>query len=515
MTVDDKTTKAIYSLATKAAEQYIRSGLSLHHPTPTVVGLRVITTIEWVVSFVALMRLGYTVFILSPEISSEKIIKLMEKVDCSIVVDGTFMADEAAAGELRSTLRANGKTVIDLLSLASLAHEPSEKYGPNEQDFTQCWPGIQETHPAVILHSSGTTGLPKLVYKPHYAVLNRLRTLPGVLHGTSLIGSWHYNSVGFHSMLFSLSRGNGPAIWSNELIPLEGKEYGEILTKLQPVTAWFNPANLYASVSTSEGLNALKQADLVVTTGGVFPQQLGRELVGQGVRLVNIYGMSELSAGVRLIPASRTRGDADWEYVQAHPDTAPHIWFRPLDDLAGEGSPGTTPLYELVVLPSHPTQDKQFANRPDGSFHTGDLFVEHPSRPGCYKCLGRLSDEVRIAPDGHDHVGLNAITYEHLAMAGNGDVLQEAVLFGRESPDAGLLLFTRPGGAVAAEVIVQKVWDALDQAFRKGDLPLAIKKKMMVVIRDAKVPRTSKGNIIRPEIYQRWEEDIVASYVRR
>lgn len=504
----------IFGMAQRATEEYVSAGLPRYHPSPAVVGLRVVSTIEWVVSFVALIRLGYTVLVLSPTIAPNKVGGLMDKANCSIVIDGTSITDEAAAEELRSTLQGEKKTVIPLTRLESLMHNVNEASARDEDDNdnvdeTQRWSQINQTHPVIILHSSGSTGVPKLFHKTHAAVLDRLRGLPAMLHGTSLIGSKLYLSVGMHLMLFSLVRANGPSVWSNDLIPLDASKYRDMLVKLQPQTLWFNPTNLQGAMSTREGLEVMRQCDLVVTTGGVFPTQLGQRLVQAGVHLVSIYGMSELSSGVRLTSASRKRGDPDWEYVQPSPATAPHIWFRPLD-MADEGS--TTPLFELVILPSHPTQDKRFANQPDGSFYTGDLFVQHPTRPGCYKCLGRMSDEIRICPKGHDYVGLHALSYEHAAMIGNDHVLQEAVLFGRNRPEAGLLLFTKPGCTAATDDIVEGIWNSLQRDFSNGVLPVAVRKNLLVVIRDAVVPRTPKGNIVRPEVYLNFERAIVEAY---
>lgn len=138
-------------------------------------------------------------------------------------------------------------------------------------------------------------------------------------------------------------------------------------------------------------------------------------------------------------------------------ESAPHLWFRPRvpsEGTASEGGGGQ--FYELVFLPSHPTQDKARANAPDGSFYTGDVFVKHPTKEG-YKCIGRMSDEVSIAPH-KDKIGLRSLAHEHNVLASNRDVLQEAVLFGNERTRAGVLLFTQPGCAVSSEEVVGRGW---------------------------------------------------------
>ncbi|CAG8960198.1 hypothetical protein HYFRA_00012716, partial [Hymenoscyphus fraxineus] len=292
------TSQQIFDLAQQAAQKYLREGLPQYPPPKTVVGLRVVSTIEWVISFIALVQLGYTVMVLSPTLAPEKVRLLMDKADCSIVIDGTSMIGEDIAEEFRKTLKSGMKTLY----------------------FSR----IEDTHPVLILHSSGSTGLPKLVQKTHATVLDRLRGLLAGLHGTSLVGSKLYNIVGLHAMLFSLIRGNGASVWFNELIPADALQYRDMLVELQPQTMWFTPSNLINAMLTPEGLEVLVKSELVLTTGGVFPTRLGQQLIEAGVNLVNIYGSTELSVDVRLLPSTRKRGDPDWEYMEADISTAPH-----------------------------------------------------------------------------------------------------------------------------------------------------------------------------------------------
>ncbi|KAI0127007.1 hypothetical protein BJ170DRAFT_724701 [Xylariales sp. AK1849] len=508
--------KQIFCMAHKATQDYVDAGLARIAPPRTVIGLREKSTIEWVVSFVAAIRMGYTVLLLSPTLPANKVKTLMDQAECSMLIDGTIMTDGTEAQEFTSTLQAANKTVIPMTRLESLPlyanGGSAQEEGDHDDDGEkQRWSHINETDIAVILHSTGSTGLPKLIPKTHTSVLNRLRGLPAMLHDASFIGSSLYSSVGFHSMIFSFVKAGGPSVWANARMSLNAPEYRDTLIKVQPRTAWFNPTGLLAAMSTPEGLEVLKQCDVVVTTGHVFPTQLGDKLVQGGVRLVNIYGMSELSPGVRLISASRKRGDPDWQYLEPDPTTAPHVQFQIVSDLADDQGSKML-VHELVVLPSHPTQDKCYANQSDGSFRTGDLFLQHPTRPGCYRCIGRMSDEVKIRPWGRDRVGVQAVPYEHAAMSGNDHLLQEVVMFGNDRPEPGFLLFTKPGCDKTTDYIAESAWKALQHDFAKGVLPMAVERNLLVVVRNAVVPRTPKGNIVRPEIYLSFEKVINDAY---
>ncbi|CAG8972786.1 hypothetical protein HYALB_00006878 [Hymenoscyphus albidus] len=156
------------------------------------------------------------------------------------------------------------------------------------------------------------------------------------------------------------------------------------------------------------------------------------------------------------------------------------------------------------------TSDLQ--TKPDGSFRTGDIFLQHPTRLGLYKCIGRMTDEIKIRPVGHENVALHAPTYEDVAMAPGAGVLEEAVLFGSGRPEAGILLFVKAGCDVDREGLVDSVWEALEREFEEGRVPVKVRKEMLVVVCGGVVPRTTKGNFVRSEIYIEFEEDINEAY---
>jgi len=497
----------IFLLARQATRIYRDAGLRAPVDGPDtaapVVGLRAISTVEWVVTFLSLARIGYTVLVLSPTLPVSTVGALMAEAGCDVLVDGT--GDLSELKHLDSLIIALA-TMDDLKNCSSM--EQNGLPGP-------CCPttrrNAQEADAAIIVHSSGTTGLPKLIRKSHKEMMSRLRAIPAICHDKSFfIGSWLYYMVGMYSMLLSFVKSGGPTCWANEKLPLVPEAYREILLETRPQMAYFNPVTLIAASSTAEGLQMLQKCMMVTTTGEVFPEQMGNRLVKSGVHLANEYGMTELAFG--LSSATRAPGDPDWEYLAADPSTAPHIQLRPLSDGESSTWAGGEQLYELIVLPSHPTQDKSWATHPDGSFHTGDVFMKHPTKPR-YKCMGRLCDDVKICPE-HDLVGLNALEYEHRAKDGNADLLDEATLFGNQRPEAGFLLFVKRDCVLSDEDVLQRVWSTVEEHINDV-LPVKIAKHMLVVVRDAIVPRTPKGSIIRPEIYLKFERLVDRAYEGR
>ncbi|KAK4153326.1 acetyl-CoA synthetase-like protein [Chaetomidium leptoderma] len=492
----------IWCMADTAARKYMAAGLSASERQ--VIGLRNLSTLDLVIAFVAVARLGHAVLLLSPHLEAAKISYLMDKAGSSLVIDGT---------DDRDALAALGKTVIPLETVESLGGKPLGRPAGGSEDCVmapELWSQLSETDAAIIMHSSGSTGPPKLIPKTHLELMTRLRAIPAFCHDKSyFMGSWLYFPVGVFGMLFGLVKPGGPTCWANEKLPLGPEAYRDVLVEMRPQMAWYNPSNLIHSMATPEGLGILKQCIMVSTTGQVMPERLANRLVKEGVHLSNEYGMSELAFA--LSSGGRRPGDPEWEYMSANPECAPHLWFRPLEPSEGNTwGVSDSQVYELVVLPSHPTQDKRYANSPDGSFRTQDVFVRHPNGEERYKCIGRMSDDIKIAPQS-DSVGMRALDYEHKVQAGNEDILQEAVLFGNDRQRAGVFLFTRPGCTLSSEEVVERVWATVQREIN-GVMAEGLDKDMLIVVRDAVVPRTPKGNFVRHEVYLKFENEMNEAY---
>ena len=93
----------------------------------------------------------------------------------------------------------------------------------------------------------------------------------------------------------------------------------------------------------------------------------------------------------------------------------------------------------------------------------------------------------------------------------NDDILQEAVLVGNNRPRLGLLLFTRLGSTLLNVEVVERVWNTIESSIN-GKLSVDLDKNMLIVVRDFIIPRTGKGNFIRPEVYFQSESIVEETY---
>jgi hypothetical protein len=490
------TAQQIGQLSDRAICIYEQRGLLFHRhgKAPPVVGLRAQSSIAWVVSFVTLVRLGYTVLALSPKLSSETVHHLMLGAHCDCLIDGTSQPDLVIPARIIALV------TEDELMVSS----PPPKHDPSS------WPIVSEQDVAYIIHSSGSTGVPKLIPRLHRELLQGLNTIPAKYRTLSYyVASGFYNGVGLMSLLLSFIQSR-PTIYDNEQLPLTSDRYAQLLQEGKPDVAYFNPYSLALASSTSYGLKSLKRCHNVTVFGALCPDDLGDKLVQEGICLTNEFGLQEVSGLMNSVP-----GDQMWDYLIPNTFSQSHIELRPL--LADEDnwtSSEAEPLYcELIVLPSHPFLQERWSNSdsPPGSYHTGDIFLKHRTLDR-WKPVGRKDDQIKTFASDRQ-LTVNAVLYENRIKSGNEDILEEVVLFGYGRKRLGLLIYTKSDLIVAqAAVAEERVWGTIQQRINNGTFPVGLERNMLKVVEGRQIPRTPKGNVIRTKIYLESQNLINGAY---
>lgn len=144
-------------MATATAKHYVDQGLPLRRTSDDpryIVGLVSVTNLSDVITYFALMRLGVTLLFLSTRISEPAYAHLLNVTDCKYVI----YSDELKSTMMRVQKPAGFKGLIPLISdpRIQLNGELDVSLDPEKEDLEAGW----------IIHSSGTTGMPKPV--PQY-----------------------------------------------------------------------------------------------------------------------------------------------------------------------------------------------------------------------------------------------------------------------------------------------------------------------------------------------------------
>ena len=487
-------------LSIKAAMFYISQGVKPRgDEDPHVCAIFAPGTIEWVVTFFALARLGYTVFALSPQLSREALASLLALSGAEFLIGDSLPTEE-------STISTHWIPMVTSTQL--------EAQAPSGTPFQSCiWPVDPVNRNALITHSSGSTGLPKLLPRSHKTLLLTMNKLaPNRLNMVCYVSSAVYNPVGVLSMLLSLASIK-PTFYDNDKLPFTSNGLVSLLKAARPQAAIFTPYSLCLTAAQPDGVEVLKRCDFVSTFGAVCPQAVGDRLVREGVFLRNEYASTEV--GQIMSSLTRAKDDLDWDYMIPVPSTQGFIEMRPLlqPRLDAENEGSTTPkeeLYECVILPGYPglIQDVQRGDDPPGCFHTGDTFVKHPSKEGRWKTVGRLDDQLKVYDQGRPS-NVSAVLYEGLIKDETSDMVDEVVSFGQGRKKLGVLLFPKAGQP--DQLVLESVWKVIQEKINT-QMKTRIERKMLLIVPGATVPRTNKRNIIRSQIYVQYQDLIDRAY---
>lgn len=437
---------------------------------------------EYLVTFLAISRLGHTVLFLSTRISKEDYIGLLTATNAaSLLVDPSFYD---MGKKIQTDL-----TSVTLLPICKREHYdrpsstamglPVQKLDARKENKNVSW----------IIHSSGSTGLPKPIYQTHSGALGNYATNFG-LRGYITLPLFHAHGI---SCLFR-------AIHSKKLIyvysaelPLTAQHLITTLRKHDIQILYAVPYALKLLGESEEGVKLLASLELVMFGGSACPKLIGDKLTDQGVRLVSHYGTTETG---QLMTSFRDRDDKDWDYVRPPPDLVPYLRWE-------ERSSGK---YELCVLKGWPSLVA--SNRPDGSYVTKDLFEKHPSKHDAWRYFARLDDTL-VLETGEK---ANPLLVEGVVRENRN--VAEAVAFGANKSRVGLFLIPAEDAAFTTdERLVEAVWPAVAKSNEVVPAFSRISKDMIKILpKSSSYRKTDKGTVIRTAFYKDFENLIEAAY---
>lgn len=171
-----------------------------------------------------------------------------------------------------------------------------------------------------------------------------------------------------------------------------------------------------------------------------------------------------------------------------------------------EGSKG---VCEMIVK-SNDFYKPNVSNRPDGSYATSDLWIQHPTEKGFWKILGRLDDTL-VLVNGEK---TNPLPIEGQVM--NSPLVQFATVFGHKKPHNGIII--QPSAAAYAnypdkEAREAEIWKVVQSANKPAPQHSQIQKSMIYFPPEGtKWPQVDKGSVSRKKVYKQFDEEIEQLY---
>ncbi|KAF5646197.1 nonribosomal peptide synthetase [Fusarium sp. NRRL 52700] len=460
--------------------------LSTHlpkEPKSLKIGLLSSSSTEFVLTWLGLMRLGYTVLLLAPQLAPPAVQHLCETLDVRhIFVDDIY------------EYRARG-----LSSDIEIIRIPSYKDESPADDNLEQTPGVSET--AYICHTSGTSsGLPKPIPQTQFGVMGALYSFPGTNKPATFSTTPLYHG-GFPDCLRAWTSGASIWFFPEGQAPITGANIIraiEFARVHSPIPVKYFSSVPYVLQMLSEeygGIEILQTMDLVGVGGAALLPAIGDRLVDEGVNLLSRMGSAE--CGFLMSSHRDYANDKDWQFLRAIDD--PKLM---------EFEPRENDLSELVVKPGWPFLIK--TNREDGSYATSDLFEPHPSILNAWRYHSRADAQITLA---------NGKKFDPSPIEGSiltsTKLLQDVLIFGSGRDYAGVLLFPSSSD-ISADEVIDSVWPHIDKLNADSQTHTRINRTMLVVVpvKDGQKPleKSSKGTILRRQAEEKYSDEIEGAY---
>lgn len=250
---------------------------------------------------------------------------------------------------------------------------------------------------AVILFTSGTTGMPKAVPYVHEEIVQGALAIahqlaeydtPASLSGDDVLcpSIPMYHIVSWGSIVMAPYLG-ARLVLGGRYDPAQTAKYVE-----ERGVTWTNmvPTMVSMLLQTDADLDGLK----ILTGGSAIPAGLAAQMAERGVEFSTIYGGTDMLAAAIAIrtPYAREQGD-DYLRTTTHP--VPFGRFEVVEDEASEEDMGEL-YFQAPWLPQGYLGDEEAtveAFTDDGWFKTGDIGREQPD--GGIQVLDRVKDAIK------------------------------------------------------------------------------------------------------------------------
>ncbi|POR38206.1 Nonribosomal peptide synthetase [Tolypocladium paradoxum] len=427
--------------------------------------------VRYAIIALACIKAGCKALFISPRNSLEGQMSLLEKSDC-----GHFWHAESFHSIVQPWIRARPMQVEVVPSAEEWLESMAAPF-PYDRPFEDArW------EPFVVLHTSGTTGIPKLIVvrQGSLAIADGFRSLPDYQGAELVWKSWIARAkkmfVGmplFHAGGFIISLGFLGIFYE---MPVA---LGMPDQPLSPELALkcLSHADVDCAVLPPSIVEELAQCNLSHAAGDA--------LVRNGVILNNVISSTEvLPYAIYFQPRPEL-----WQYFILNSEVMGAVW-RCKDEREA--------VFELVLRrkdPHEPGDQPVFYTFPElEEWSTGDLYKRHPSLPDHWIFHGR-ADNVIVFSNGEK---LNPVTIEDIVTG--HPAIKGALVVGQDRFQPALILEPHipPKDDAEAKALVDNLWPLIEEA-NKASVAHGHIVRQLIALSDAAIPfpRAAKGTIQR------------------
>lgn len=406
-------------------------------------------------------------FYSSPRNRPEMQVALLEKLQCTTIFTPHETSETTRI--VLATRKMDKHLLPDLEYFLDTA--PVERY-PYDKTFDEAC-----EDPYVVMHSSGTTGVPKiLVLKLGSAAAHdAFQLFPSLGDAPWFVSSWKGKRVVTN---FPWVHAGGPHMLGsgiyNDFVPVIPAEWpykavdaDHLHVHANVSSAWYSPSVLVDIARNPTFLKNMSKLETVSYTGGPLPKEYATAIA----KHTHIFG-SIGSTETGILPNEIPPPDM-WDYYRYN-ERLGHIFRHYVDD-----------LYELVHIKDQAKRPYQavFYTLPAiDSYDMRDLYVEHPTCPGWWRSSGRIDDVVIMA----DAKKLHPVPYESVIEQYPGIVTALICGTGRSRPAVLVQPVKWPESEEEEQALLNAAWPYFEKANQAGPVFGRLIKELVVVAKPDK-----------------------------
>lgn len=244
-----------------------------------IVGICAPTDLDYIVNMFALIRLGYTAFLISPRLAESAVRELMKSRQQGRRV--LFHAMDHSPIQVNAAGDLELHQIVTRDEYDNSQHRQSPDFHRARIDNTK-----ESLRRCLILHSSGSTGFPKPIDYDHEKFMAPHVNAQDATAFTTLPFS---HSLGMNSYM--------QAIYKRKTIyaisgytPQTHDSVTAAIKAANPDIIWTVPYVMKLLAEKPDGIDAVKNCRFVSTGGSKFPDELGDMLTDAGVHIGMQYG---------------------------------------------------------------------------------------------------------------------------------------------------------------------------------------------------------------------------------
>lgn len=447
------------------------------------VGYLGILDLRYTILMFACVKVGYKVFFTSPRNSLKAHLSLLERTECNI-----FLLSKAAPSIVEKIVENRQMNTVSFPGLDYfLQLDTVVDHYPYLKTFAEA-----RLEPLAVLHTSGSTGVPKPVIMVHgtLSCIDAYRLIPSLggreVAGPSREGTRLFLAFPlFHaaSMCYLLGLGiycGVICVLPPSGVPLSASIADQIHSAGNVQGSALPPSILVDLVKERLFQKNLWPLQYIIYAGGPLPKETG-DVICSKTNLVTLTGSTEVG-----LPAIEIGNHVDWDYLSYSPFMG--YEYRPIE-LDG--------MYEQFIVRQDSLDLFQsvFSTFPElNEYSMKDLYEKHHTKPDLVRLRGRTDDVITFSTAEK----LNPTTMED-TINSHPHVLSAVVAgYGKLQPCLLIESRTAPASEDAKERIIEDIWPTVQRANQDCPAHARIMKDFILFTSpDKPFPRSGKATVQR------------------